>query len=96
MTPSRPMAMELRIARMAATLGFFIAVTLVMATFAGVWGYVLGALLFGAMTGFLWWSEARAREQEQVRAQQEQVRLAQEGRAAHGQQSPPSGSAQWS
>lgn len=85
---------ELRIVRLLATLGFFAAVTLLMVAFAGSWGYVGGAALFGGMTGFLWWSEVRSREQAQIQAEQDRIRLAQEGHAAHGQQSPPSGS--WS
>lgn len=85
------MAIELRIVRAAATLGFFVAVTLIMVTFAGVWGYVIGALLFGAMTGFLWWSEGRAREQEQVRAQQEQIQAARQQQATQ-----PGSSGTWS
>jgi hypothetical protein len=58
---------ELRIVRAAATLGFFAmviatAVRLSSPDSAGsVWGYVIGALLFGGMTCFLWRDDLAAR-----------------------------------
>lgn len=80
--------MELRIVRLLATLGFFGTVTAFMVAvssergWSGAWGYLVGAVLFGAMTAFLWKDEASARADE--RAMRE-VQAAQSG----GQQVPP-------
>lgn len=84
---------ELRVVRLLATFGFFAAVTLLMVTFAGSWGYVGGAVLFGGMTGFLWWSEVRSREQAQIQAEQDRIQQIRQTAPP-----PPQGpsSAQWS
>jgi hypothetical protein len=61
--------LELRLIRLVATLGFFGLVTMVAVSFAGPWGYVIGAGLFGGMTCFLWRDDLAARAKERVHRQ---------------------------
>ncbi len=46
--------MELTIVRLTITVGFIVFTSMAAVSFAGGWGYVLGGMMFGALTLFMW------------------------------------------
>jgi hypothetical protein len=46
--------MELTIVRLTITICFIVFTSMAAVSFAGGWGYVLGGMMFGALTVFLW------------------------------------------
>ena len=81
--------MELRIIRLAATLGFFIMVTAASVSIAGAWGWLIGALLFGGLSVFLWKEEVIAQADAQF------VTDRSEGSSGSGADSGPKSSRGW-